>query len=217
MNNREPVFSSIFHNRRWSAAGGPVSGPGSSLEYTKYLIAAFPQFLREFNIKSILDAPCGDMMWMPKILEQMPELKYIGADIVPDLIEQNKKNLPQYDFRTLDICHDTLPHAELLLCRDCLCHLSNQSVKLFLHNFYNSNIPYLMASTYAYNSIGYDGKVWSQNEDIEDGGFRLINLFAEPFNLPNETGCFINDTYKGHPERYLILWSHEQIGQAIHG
>ena len=46
-------------------AGGPGSNP-ESLQI-KNLIVNLNKFIKDFQIKSILDMPCGDFVWMKKI------------------------------------------------------------------------------------------------------------------------------------------------------
>ena len=45
------------------------SGPGSTIEYTKNLRFHLPIIIDKFNVKTLLDAPCGDLVWMSTILK----------------------------------------------------------------------------------------------------------------------------------------------------
>ena len=45
-----------------------ASGDGSSLEYTENLRRELPHLFKKFSIKTIFDAPCGDLNWMGEML-----------------------------------------------------------------------------------------------------------------------------------------------------
>ena len=53
-------------------------------------------------------------------------VRYIGADFLPELIAENLRRYaaPNREFRELDLTAAPLPAADVLLCRDCLVHLS---------------------------------------------------------------------------------------------
>lgn len=80
----EKKFQIIFRNNYWNE-NETVSGEGSTMDNTKNVRKVLPQILSELNIKSIIDVPCGDFKWMELIINNI-EVKYTGADIVKDLI-----------------------------------------------------------------------------------------------------------------------------------
>ena len=47
-----------------------------------------PPLLREFGVRTVLDAPCGDFHWMKEL--DLPVERYIGADVVAEIIERNR-------------------------------------------------------------------------------------------------------------------------------
>ena len=63
-------------------------------------------------------------------------IKYIGADIVPALIEKNKTNYSGVDFQQLDILNSKLPMVDVIFCRDCLVHFSFDDIIENLSNEY---------------------------------------------------------------------------------
>ena len=96
------IFNKIYRLNNWRDAHS-VSGPGSNLKNTDILRKELPIILKDLNIKSLLDIPCGDYFWMKEIV--LPIDFYIGADIVDDLVAKNK-NLYENDkrkFINLDI------------------------------------------------------------------------------------------------------------------
>jgi hypothetical protein len=81
----------------------------------------------------------------------------------------------RHRFLVLDLTRDELPPADLLLCRDCLVHLSYPDSRRALANVVRSGIPYLLATTFPAAAV---------NEDIVTGDWRMINLEAAPFCFP---------------------------------
>jgi SAM-dependent methyltransferase len=150
------------------------SGGGSTLAATSQLRTQLPDIIDKFAIKSMLDVPCGDYNWMKTVPKNFD---YIGGDIVAELIENNKKRYTseRVKFQILDITKDELPEADLIFCRECLQHLSNENVKKALNNFKRSGAKYLLVTSYP--------KTW-RNWDIYDGDCRSLNLRKAPFYLP---------------------------------
>ena len=140
-------FELIYKSNFWSSKES-VSGLGSEYKNTINLRNEMVKLIKNYKIESILDAPCGDFNWINSLINK--NLKYIGGDIVSNLIEQNNKIYKNDNiiFIPLDITSDKLPNSNLMICRDCLIHLSFKNIKLFLENFRNSNINYLLLTSY---------------------------------------------------------------------
>jgi hypothetical protein len=100
-------------------AGESLSGTGSSLVQTQVVRARLDGLLGRIGAASILDAPCGDHHWMSHV---GLAASYVGVDIVPELIERNRRQYPGRKFLLADIVSDDLPPADLILCRDALVH-----------------------------------------------------------------------------------------------
>lgn len=202
------VFLDIYNQNLWEH-GESRSGPGSTLAHTENIRRELPRIVEKFALTSILDAPCGDFNWMKEVA--FPEgFRYIGADIVAPLIDANRQAYEAAggrSFLTLDITADPLPQVDLFFCRDCLFHLSNNDIAKVLDNFLRSDIKYLMTTTQVHT-----GEL--VNSDIYSGGFRPINLFSPPFNLPADVLARVDDGYAEIAPRDMCLWSREQIAQA---
>ena len=140
-----------------------MSGPGSELENTKNVRKELVKLIDQLKIKKFLDIPCGDFNWMQHIINK--DIEYVGGDIVTELIDLNKKKFinSNIKFIELNLIEDKLPQADLMLCRDCLIHLSNNNIKKILNNFINSEIKYLLVTSYEANldkkSIGYNSEI----------------------------------------------------------
>lgn len=194
----EAIFSDIYENNLWGDCES-VSGRGSTLARTTVIRRELPALLDEVGAKSLLDVPCGDFNWMQQI--DLGLVTYIGADVVPSLISRNRR---QYDregrkFLTLDITRDSVPAADVILCRDCFIHFSFRDIRSALRNFKQSNSRYLFATTHT--SV-------REHRDIPTGQGRNVNLQLPPFNFPEPLKLVVED-----PEstKCLGVWRLEEL------
>lgn len=170
------VFTRIYVKRKWHLIEGTVSGSGSTLAATETVRAVLPELLREFKIRSMLDIPCGDFFWMKEL--EFGQTGYIGADIVGPMVEENRRRFARNGrtFLVADLIRDALPQSELVLCRDCLIHLSNEDALKAIRNVKRSGARYFLTTTYAETP---------SNQPILTGRFRPVNLERPPFGLPS--------------------------------
>lgn len=193
----EQVFTSYYQKGTYWT-GETFCGWGSSMFATRIVRQELPKIFEQFQIKSMLDIPCGDFHWMKNV---PLDLEYIGADIVKKLVEENKRKYEtdKREFLYLDIIKDDLPQVDLIFCRDCLIHLSNAQVLNALKNIKRSGSTYLMTTCY----LGT-----KKNTDIKVGGFHPLNLLIEPFNLPRPI-FILNERIER--DKNLVLWKIEDI------
>ncbi len=225
----DEVFKKIHQENHWGD-GQSVSGQGSNSEQTATIAKLIPELLKDLNINTLLDAPCGDFGWISKI--NLPVQSYIGADIVPDVIAKHNASFAngelsvktqtmekvspkggdlegaikvRRNFIVLDITKDELPAADLMLCRDCLVHLSFADIQRFIENLKKSKIKYLLTTTFPERA---------ENQDIATGDWRTLNLEIAPFYFPkplkviNENCTEGNGNYK---DKSLALWNVNSI------
>jgi hypothetical protein len=190
------IFTEIYSKNLWQSTQS-VSGTGSEYINVLELIKELPIVFKKFNINSILDIPCGDYNWIKNI--DLTNITYIGADIVNDLIESNKQKYNNIDFRVLDITNDKLPMVDLIFVRDCLGHLSNENVLKAIQNMKESGSKFLLATSFTKYDV---------NTDIENGGWKCINLMISPFFL---TPIYLinEDCKEGYPnynDKCMILF-----------
>lgn len=198
-------FSKIHELNLWGS-NESVSGLGSEREATRVLKDTLPQLFSTLQIKSILDAPCGDASWIEGCVSDLE--MYVGADIVPSLIEANggKEFARQTTtFQVADLCSDPLPKTDLVLCRDCLVHLSLTNILRALNNIRMSGASWLLTTHFP------DTR---ENVDIDDGDWRPLNLMCPPFGLPEPT-LLINEQCEeangGYRDKSLALWNINDI------
>lgn len=204
----EERFTEIYKGNLWGGSES-VSGPGSSVDYTANLRRALPVLFREFEIASVFDAPCGDFNWMKHVLAECP-LDYVGGDIVKPMIEAHQAQYaaPNIRFVYMDLTKDAYPRADLMIARDFLIHLSYEDTRRVLGNFVGSGIKYLLTTTHV-NTTGFE------NQDIVTGGFRLMDLFAPPYDFPYDVLARIEDWKPPFRAKEMCLWSREQIAELL--
>jgi hypothetical protein len=201
------VFREAFRANLWG--GESRSGPGSSGDQTAGVAAALPGLCARLGVDRLLDVPCGDFSWMADV--DLAGASYIGGDIVPEIIERNRREHagPDREFLQVDITRDRLPAADLLLCRDCLVHLSFADIRAALANVAESEIRWLLTTTFPAEP---------ENEDIVTGDWRPIDLTKPPFALPpplellNE-GCTEQDG--AFADKSLGLWTVASLARGL--
>jgi hypothetical protein len=187
------TFSTIYHQRLWGETE-TVSGPGSILATTKSVRTELPALLESIGARSLLDAPCGDFRWMSGTPIELD--RYIGVDIVPDLIEANQRRYANStrDFRVSDITRDPLPRVDVILSRDYFIHCSYAYIKASIANFRRSGSTYLLTTTY---------EQLRKNENVLTGSWRPLNLQLAPFKFPSPQKLIVEE---GDLGRSLGLW-----------
>jgi len=174
------------------------SGPGSSLAETAAIRRELPVLVQELQVISILDVPCGDFHWMKEVA--LPIARYIGADIMTDQVTKNTVSFAndRRTFMRLDLRQDRLPKVDLILCRDCLVHLSFADIFLALENVKRSNSTYLLATTFP---------AARENTDIVTGEWRPLNLQLPPFLFPQPLRVLSERcSVEGYADKSLGLW-----------
>lgn len=209
-------FEVIYRERLWVRAipksfnrDGSVSGHGSTEQSTRVFRSQLQRFLEDHSANAFLDAPCGDFNWMKLVnVRQMRE--YIGGDIVRELIERLNAEyaLPRPSvgglsrrFILLDVTRDSLPKADVWLCKDCLQHMSNEDILSVLRNARVSPIQYFLFSNHA----GVE-----TNKDIKTGQFRPVDLTLAPFNLPTPFAK-LQDAPTDGEARYVGVWRKQDL------
>jgi hypothetical protein len=201
VSNNEVVFRKIYRTNRWGSAES-VSGPGAELRQTHEVRQGVARVLVLYGIRTVADTGCGDFNWMRHVPGMDDLDQYIGLDVVRELVEHNQRRYggERISFRHADITRDELPAVDLVICRDCMVHLSTPDVTALLDAVKASGSRYLLATSYPQVL---------ENRDTADGRWRPLNLQAPPFSLP-EPIEFIDtdftDNGRYHPGNGLGLW-----------
>lgn len=171
----QDTFRSIYRSGIWGGTES-ASGWGSDLESTRVVRSLLPELLTSLGVSTLLDAPCGDLHWMREV--DLGGVEYVGVDVVPEVVEENRSlyGAPDRRFLVADLTRSRLPAADLVLCRDCLVHLSHADSRAAIRNL-KACAPrgaHLLTTTFP---------AAEENQDIVTGDWRPLNLELEPFNF----------------------------------
>lgn len=139
----EAVFSGIYERSFWGSNMNPAyrgsSGSGSDPDYNRPYINWLRGFIKENQLKTIVDLGCGDFRSGPLIYEGLP-ISYTGLDVYRPLIESLQIEYPAFQFRHLDFFEDraNIPGGDLCILKDVLQHWSNQDIQIFLDSLIRS-------------------------------------------------------------------------------
>lgn len=199
--NTKEKFTEIYRNNLWNNEESR-SGGGSTVARTSKLRSQLPELLREKGIRSMCDAGCGDFNWMKHV--DLTNIKYLGVDIVGDMIAANNKKYRSNNksFLELDVIRDVLPTADLILCRECLFHLSFEDIFSAILNFKKSGARYL-AATHNPGIV--------ENVDTVTGLCRRINFEIPPLNFQKP----IHVIEENFSEQCLALWVLDEIDHSL--
>ena len=192
-------FERIYSTNLWSDPESR-SGVGSTLDSTAVLRAELPVALRQLDARVLLDIPCGDFTWMKRV--DLSGIEYIGGDIVPSIIQENQRlhTTESRTFVQLDLTRDKLPNADVLLCRDCLVHLSYANIRAVLANVARSNIRFVLMTSFP----GRGG-----NYDVTDGDWRALDFQAPPFSFPEPRLAIVEKCEEedgSYADKSLLAW-----------
>ncbi len=219
----DKALQDVFEKKSWEQEdkGKPRSGPGSTLPRTRRLRRALPGLLRDYNVRTFLDGACGDWNWMTAV--DLSGVKYIGGDISKELVDEVKARHGNRDrkFVHLDLTSSKLPKADMIMVRECLIHLTDQSRWDVFANIHKAKIPYMLLTV----------DLVDENIPLErDGQHRNFNPMMAPFNFPDpvhhipESSADLKMSDVTSPDvgpwkrrRVMALWSHEQLGDVLKG
>jgi SAM-dependent methyltransferase len=194
------IFIDYYKNGFWADATG-CSGPNSAPKLTPILRGNLQQLLQQLQVRSLLDAACGDANLMRHL--DIRQIRYYGLDCVPDMIESNRQafsSCSNMQFILGDLVTSALPEVDLILCRDVLHYLPVDLMWQALRNFKQSGSHYLLVSHNLYSSV-------SANCSTEVGVFRPVNLCEKPFYFSQPLLAIAEDVYA----KELALWDLTQL------
>ena len=180
----QEVMKQIYEMQLWGAGDTAFySGIGSHhTDMVDPYLKAVNSFLRSFeNPIIVCDLGCGDFNVGKELVPYTQ--KYIGVDIVPDLITHHREKfkVAHLEFHCLDIAKDDLPTGDCAILRQVLQHLSNTEIHGVLEKLYQYR--YIILTEHIPEGD------FEPNKDIITGqGIRLkkqsgVQLSSPPFNF----------------------------------
>lgn len=130
------TFTHIYENNLWgkSKSDGFYSGSGTTHPDTERYKNELIRFILNNDIKSVFEIGCGDFSIMQAVLKEI-DVKYIGSDIVPSLINYNNEKYGSQATKFVEmdaIEAEELPKADCCIIRQVLQHLNNQQIQQIL-------------------------------------------------------------------------------------
>jgi len=188
------VFNKYYLTNAWIGGGsGSGSTPENTVAYREFLAS----FLRQYEIRSVVDLGCGD--WQFSRLIDWTGIDYLGIDVSEVVLKNTKKfTTSNVHFANMDALSGDLPAADLLLVKDVIQHWSNSDIARF--------IPVLKRYKFALITNTSHKNIKRINENIRPGACRPVDLSAEPFNVD---GSFILDFHAGEPKT-TFLWQRDK-------
>jgi hypothetical protein len=204
----EQTFTRIYRKNRWGGVES-VSGRGSDPDQTARIIRDLPTLLHALEIRRLLDIPCGDYRWMSQV--NLGGIDYVGADVVEAIVVENRRRFAgtHVRFEKANLITDPLPGVDLVLCRDCLVHLSYADVFAAFRQMCESRSRFLLTTTFTARET---------NQDILSGEWRTLNLEKPPFDFPppqqvlNE-GC--TEAGGAFADKSLALWHMKDVERVL--
>ena len=204
--NLKEKFTDIYQRNLFNGDESR-SGIGSNIYYTESIRQNLPILIDALKIRTVIDAPCGDWNWMRNVNLEVD--KYIGVDIVQELIDKNNERYATSvnEFQCLNIVDYILPKVDLIFCRACFTHLCFDDIFKVLENFKKSESKYLLTTSFFKQKENYDlgGRIW-----------RSLNLEKEPFNFSNPLLYIYDLPYDfvgNYNDKTLGLWELQKIGE----
>jgi hypothetical protein len=210
---RKDSFQHIFSSRIWGGVKQTIqsSGPGSTWGATndiREILDHVISYIKKQTGKSritLLDAPCGDMMWMSRFLANRSDVEYTGVDIVPDLINSHKvtyANQTKWRFIKQDVVKTTINKSyDLIHTRHMTQHLTTSDTLRVLKHFSDSGSLFLLATTYPDKTANTD----LVGEGRKSYRFRTQNLQTPPFSL-HPPVCMRSEKSSSVNRCFSALW-----------
>lgn len=194
---RQRIFQDVYKRNLWGNDGGSkfFSGVGSRGEAAQVYARQMAELLEVHAGElgrplTIVDLGCGDFQIGRALLEQLPGSRYVGCDIVPELVAHNNATHGggNVRFLQLDLVSDPLPAGDVCLVRQVLQHLSNADIQSFFRRadypwiYLTEGHPALRAGTVNPDKpAGHEVRF-----DWRTGRGRGVELDRPPFNLMTE-------------------------------
>lgn len=183
------VFNEVYREGLWGRGTAKYySGPGS---HAPEVVGPYVSAIREFSLqfdtpKSALDIGCGDFEVGSQVRSFFSS--YIACDVSDEVIAQNRERYGG-EFKCIDATSEALPHAEVVILREVLQHLSNQHIIQVLSNVLSMSPRFLIVT-----NTFYTGHDFKPNVDIATGAYARrrerksgVVLTEPPFNLKPES------------------------------
>jgi hypothetical protein len=198
----QEVFSEIYQKGKWGTGESKFySGEGSENNaVTRNYVAKMIQFLQQERAENLIlvDLGCGDFQIGSQIAGYAG--KYIGVDIVDELIEYNRKlyGSDRVEFKCLNIIEDELPPGDICFVRQVLQHLSNEQILQILPKLRKYQTVFITEHYPSDNEDIIPNKDWVHGRAIRLLVNSGVYLDQPPFNLDDSCSIELWLEVPGH-------------------
>ncbi len=136
--SNENVFSEVYRKKLWGepTEAGQLfySGDGSYDPSAQQYGDLVLRVIEEYGAETVLEIGCGDFSIASHYATRCK--RYIGVDVVPDLVEHHRERFGSdtVSFLHADAARQKMPDADLCIIRQVLQHLSNRDIARVLGN-----------------------------------------------------------------------------------
>lgn len=160
----------------------------------------FEMLLEGFAIKSMIDIPCVDQDWITRAV--LGSIRYTGITNTKDQAQalQIQYGGKLRTFLGMDVTVDVLPAADLIVCWDSLCALSEREIKAALVQLKKSGSHFLLMRNYSQQK---------RNPKEKNSGYEPINWTIAPYHFPEPIITIIEEGSEANG--CLALWNLDTI------
>ena len=172
--DHKAVFEQVYRESRWGGGSGSGSTEKATRPYRQFLQA----FLRDQEIRSVVDLGCGDWQFSQYI--DWTGIDYLGLDASEMALASARRfERPGVSFRLADATAEDLPSADLLIAKDVLQHWSRDDIFRLL--------PRLDRYRHVLVTNGFPpSKLYKTNKRSQTGSWRPVDLQQAPFYIRGE-------------------------------
>lgn len=207
----EEVFSKIYKTQKWgkSKSSPFFSGNGSKISCAQQWLKFVPDYFKEKDINSVVDAGCGDLIISKRLIaifkERGLEIDYTGYDCFRDMVLMHNANNPELDIRHLDIHakKEALKPADCILFKEVLQHWETDDIfdvlnylidsKKYKYIIIQNALPRIKRDWQdCHHSSGITGRgLHSELEPLKTFGFKSEIIYEAPSGRIHEVCTLI--------------------------
>lgn len=207
--HRRVAFRAVYRRGEWGGDGRSrfFSGVGShgeaAAKYADTMSAILADLARQKQgALTIVDLGCGDFSVGSQLLARLPPVRYVGCDVVPELVRANQQRYgsDRIAFRLIDMVSDELPPGDVCTVRQVFQHLPNADILCVLTKLRRYERVFVTEG----QPVTRQGPVnpdKTSNGDVRfdwrSGCGRGVELDQPPYGLPVEEICRVQPPWPG--------------------
>lgn len=164
-NQEDKIFTDIYTKNLWQCG----SGTGSKVSATEIYREFLQKYMKEHNIKSVVDYGCGD--WQFSCLIDWTGIDYTGYDIVEHLVKINQRKYGTENIKFEHFTGQEIKDVDLIICKDVLQHCEQPIVARTLAMFQRHAKRILVTNDYGQQC----------NREIKNGQWTELDIRKYPF------------------------------------